>query len=132
MTEWGSAMPHASQAHGTHGSGSRDFTGAEFALVWTRLERAGCALTTAEIALSMGINGRTVRAILSAGDGLRGLLAGGDDGYRLARSLDDAEALTRRLESQARKMAERARRRRAFQGCGRLQTELTLTGENST
>lgn len=125
-------MPRASQAHGTHGSGSRDFTGAEFALVWTCLEAAGCALTTAEVAHSTGVNGRTVRAALSAGDGVRGLLAGGDDGCRLARSLDDAEALTRRLESQARTMADRARRRREFRGCARIQTELTLIEENTT
>lgn len=107
-------MTHASRAHGTHGSGSRDFTTSDAEAVWLCLQAAKCDLTVDQLVHSTGINGRTVRAVLSDGDGRWGLLAGGDDGYHIARDQDDAEGLTRRLESQARKMLERATRRRTY------------------
>jgi hypothetical protein len=100
-----------SRAQGIHGSGTREFTQADVERVRKALSR-DTHLTVAQLAGMTGCEGRTVRAVLSALDGEELLLAGGDDGYKIATSWDEAEPLTRRLDSQARKMAARVERRR--------------------
>lgn len=64
------------------------------------------------LASRLGMEGRTVRAILSDCDGVSIVLGGGGNGgYRLAFSSEDADRLTARLRSQAQRIQERLERR---------------------
>src|SRR5262245_57317864 len=94
--------------------GSREYSSDEYSKVVQSLRDAICSLNTDELAKITGIPGRTVRAVISAADGVEFVLAGGDEGYRIAARAEETDALNARLESQARKMLERVARRKAF------------------
>lgn len=102
------------------GAGSREYTPAEYSSVVrvmiehhrgpeNRMTYETLLATHGELA---GIGGRTLRAILSAADGVAFVLASGDAGVFVAETWSQAEPYTRRLLSQARRMADRAERRR--------------------
>lgn len=101
-----------SRAQGIHGSGSRDYSPGDEFRIRTALQASAGYLTVAQLVFLTGCEGRTVREVLSQIDGTDLVLAGGDEGYKIARTVEEAEPMTRRLESQARKMMERATRRR--------------------
>ena len=108
---------YASRAHGTHGSGARDYDGKQAASVRHVLRGhvgAASAVTVDELARATGIGGRTVRAVLSDLDGRDFVLGVAGDGVYVCETADEADGLTAKLESQARKMGERVERRRAF------------------
>lgn len=97
-------------------AGNREYTEAQeqtvlgFALVHMRDEY----LTVADIAQKLGVEGRTVRAILSWHDGRSFKLAGGDEGLKLAAYEEEAEALTERIHATGQSNLDRATRRRLF------------------
>lgn len=77
------------------------------------------ATSTARLTDAAGFkdNGRTVRAILSALDGVEFILAMPSDGnLYICEFEEEVERTTRQLRSRARKMNERADRRDALQG----------------
>jgi hypothetical protein len=100
------------------GSGSRDFEDGEYHRVVAELREYHQGeehlVRTEDLARLCRVEGRALRAILSEADGHEFVLAWGDSGLYVAESQEDAEPGTRRLESQARRMAERAERRRQF------------------
>lgn len=103
----------SSRSQGVHGDGGRQYTAAQARKVYTYLQSAVCSLTVEEIADATGIDGRTVRDIVPAYDGVWYLL-GGNDGYQLCRFADDGDGLTRRLRRQIRTMTDRLERREQF------------------
>lgn len=106
-----------SRGHGVHGEGAVDYTPQQARRVLADLavyEGAHRRTTVEQISERTGVAGRTVRQILSDADGVTVLLAGDDAGVYVAAYAEDADRLTRRLESQARRMNERAERRRGY------------------
>jgi len=104
---------YARWAGGT-GSGSREYTPGEYQRVVSFMANLAGSTTYEQVAQATGVGGRTVRAVLSAADGVVFVLSIEGDGVSLATSQDEAEHATRRLHSQARAMVERAERREAW------------------
>lgn len=106
----------ATRGQGVHGSGGRDYSPAQYRLVVDAIKAIpdGHAVTVELVSNATGVPGRTVREVISAADGVDILLGGEGNGYRRATCPSDAERLTRRYESQVRRMAERVERRRAW------------------
>ncbi len=100
------------------GSGSREYDDAQYLRVVDELKTGHIGfenrIRTEDLAQVVGVSGRTLRAIFNALDGEELVLATGDDGIFVATTEEEAEPGTRRLEAQARRMAERAERRRNF------------------
>lgn len=103
-------------AQGIHGVGPSSYTADQKARVIDCVrdynEQVGIAPTVAEVASATGLRGNTIRAIMSAADGVDLLLGGNGNGYKLAANSAEVEKLTMRLESQIAKMQERVIRRR--------------------
>lgn len=97
-------------------AGSREWTAAEEDQVvrYAQQYLVGGHVTMATISRATGIDGRTVRAILSHHDGRTFVVCGGDEGLMLARYAEDAAALTARLRATAAALLERAERRAAY------------------
>ena len=72
--------------------------------------------TEPDLATALGMNARTVRAILADADGIDFVLAGGDTqgGTYVAEFFEEADRKTRGLLSRCRKLQERAERRRHY------------------
>lgn len=104
--------------HGEHGTGPKTYTAADVKSV-----RAALNGTTAEHPISVaqlcqiaGLNGRTVRSILSERDGLDFLVGCAPTGelFDTSESPCDGDGFSAKLNSQVKKMAERIRRRQAY------------------
>lgn len=101
------------------GRGSREFTQAQYEAVKKYLLSACVGMaglhTTEQLSANTGVEGRTVREIISQLDGMELLLGYLDKkGYFVAETQDEAEHYTGRLASQAQRMLERVIRRRRF------------------
>lgn len=101
------------RSQGVHGSGGRNYSPGQYTAVVRMIAglAEGEVVTVEDVASQTGVPGRTVREIVSAADGVEFLLGGDGQGYRLATSQADAERLTQRHASQARRMFERSQRR---------------------
>lgn len=98
--------------------GSRDYTPTEARRVRAALAaRVGRpAMTTiADLSAELGIEGRTIRAVLSALDGEAFLLGGGNEGVYACAYADEGDDMTRRMEALASTIAKRVARRRAYE-----------------
>lgn len=71
-------------------------------------------IAMAEFAERLGIDGRTIRAIIRELDGRAFVVAGGDNGLYIATAREQARKYTRRLQATARSYLERAERRRMW------------------
>lgn len=93
--------------------GRRDYTlGQEYQVVEAILSRGPDApITVARLAEVLGMDGRTVRQIVSDNDGVAYLLGGGDEGYYACPFADDGEEMTARLANQAATLRARVDRR---------------------
>ena len=113
---------------GNHGSGGSEYTADQYGKVVAFLEEQTRMVTAEDICSATGVGGRTVRAILSDADGVDFVLILGDGGYGVASSIDEVEPGSRRLASQARRMAERAERRDQYaaRNLRRVQQVLSL------
>jgi hypothetical protein len=102
----------ATLAQGLHGSGSRDFDWREQRKVVDAVLRAqrSAPLTVEDLVARTDIPGRTVRAVLSAVDGVEFLL-GGTGGYFVCEYADDGDSLSAALRSQITAMTIRLERR---------------------
>lgn len=116
---------YASRAQGVHGSGSRTYK-PEMADRILAILLAECvgperAITVESLAARVGLNGRAVRQAVGdlelAGRVLTGYPTKGESGYFVCEAAEQAESLTRRLESQINAMQKRvdARRKSAQQ-----------------
>lgn len=98
--------------------GRRDYTEAEAdavaAYMLAYCVGAAAAQTAADIASRLGMDGRTVRQIVSDLDGVAFLVGGGDEGWFVAEYAEDAEGMTRRLQATAAALSARVERRAAF------------------
>jgi hypothetical protein len=104
-----------SVAQGIHGSGGRLYDWHALAVVTAVVLKTTPAapMTVEDIHQSTGIEGRTVRQILSDIDGMDFLL-GGTNGYFACEYEDDGESLTHALQSQTFTMQRRLERRLNF------------------
>jgi hypothetical protein len=96
---------------GQKDTGGREYTSAEYARVVAFMASLRGVTTYEAVSQATSIGGRTVRAALSAADGVEFVLALSDEKLGVAQSCDEAEHGTRRLRAQARTMVERAERR---------------------
>jgi DNA-binding GntR family transcriptional regulator len=100
------------------GSGSREYEEDQYQRVVAELRNHHVGhehrIRTEDLTQLLGVSGRTIRSIFNALDGREFVLGQGDDGVFVATCAEDAEPGTRRLEAQARRMFERAQRRREF------------------
>lgn len=111
---------YASRAQGVHGAGGRTYK-PEMA---TRILAILCnecvgpaqAITVERLAARVGLNGRAVRQVVGdlelAGKVLTGYPTEGESGYFVCETAEQAESLTRRLESQVGTMQKRIDARR--------------------
>lgn len=119
--------PRQPAGHGPHGAGlgrldvtrggSRDYTPDQAALVLrVLLGRVGPAnaIQVADLARMTGLDGRTVRAIVTDRDGEDYLLGGGDDGLYVCTVAEQGDALTARCEATAATLGRRVLRRRTY------------------
>jgi hypothetical protein len=84
-------------------------------------------MSVEQVAYLANVNGRTVRAIFSACDGVNFLLGYTDEGVYIATECDDAvNAYTRRLKHQAQHMTDRVKRREAMAARMPLRGQLPL------
>lgn len=106
-------MVFATRSQGVHGSGTRIYSPEQYRrVVGVILALAdGETITVENLSAETGIPGRSVREIVSAADGIDVLLGGDGNGYRRALDAADAQRLTLRFDSQARRMRERSDRR---------------------
>lgn len=111
---------YASRAQGVHGSGGRTYK-PEMADRILAILLAECvgpdrAITVEGLATRVGLNGRAVRQCVGdlelAGCVLTGYPAHGESGYFVCQTTEQAESLTRRLESQIGTMQKRVDARR--------------------
>ncbi len=102
-----------SRGQGVHGAGQPTFKPEQREAVVRALLDADGPLSVESLSDITGVPGRAVRAIVSAADG-ECFVLGGDmnGGYVLAKSVEEAERLSRRLGSQIGQMARRLSRRR--------------------
>jgi hypothetical protein len=105
---------------GEHGTGPRTYTPADVSAVIAALKgtTALAPISVANLATATGLNGRTVRSILSERDGLDFLVGAAPTGELFdasgAVSVAEGDGFTDKLESQIKRMAERVRRRTAY------------------
>lgn len=98
-------------------AGSREYTPEQERRVLAAIQNhvgGHAAVTTAQFSNALGIDGRVVRAVLSAHDGVDLLVGGGDDGLYLCEYADESEAFTHRLIAGARQALARSDRRAAY------------------
>ena len=96
-------------------SGSRDYEPADVERVLDALPRGReAAMTLRTFTESLGMDGRTVRAILSARDGVDFLQAFDDDLMWDAEWLEDATAHTEKLRARAQTLMARVARRERY------------------
>jgi len=106
---------YASRAQGVHGSGSRTYKpdmGARIlAILLNECVGPDNAVTVEGLATRVGLNGRAVRQAVGdlelAGKVLVGYPVKGPAGYFVCQTAEQAESLTRRLESQVNAMQKR-------------------------
>lgn len=100
-------------------AGSREFSPDERArvlreLLSGRYTGASNVIPVAEFAAIGGLEGRTLRAILTDLDGTECLIAYTEDGFFLAEYAEEGESHTRILQARARTEFARAERRQAW------------------
>ena len=98
-------------------AGDREYDEHQAASVRLALEdRVGPAraVKVADLAERTGVDGRTVRAIVTDLDGVVFLIGGGDDGLFVCAFAEEGEPLTRRLSATEKALADRVHRRRLY------------------
>lgn len=118
MTNW----------HGRQCSGPRNYSEKEYhEIVELLATRVGSSkgLSLDAISQLTGVSGRTVRQIVGDADGQEFLIAHTPEEWLfVAECLEDAEALTKKLESQIGSMQTRVDRRKLFEGLPAVQGKL--------
>ena len=100
-------------------AGSREFSPDERSrvlreLLSGRYTGATNVIPVAEFAAVVGMEGRTLRAILADMDGLDCVIAYTEDGFFIAEYAEEGESWTRVLQARARTEFARAERRQAY------------------
>ncbi len=98
--------------------GSQTFSGPDAKRVEAALKkRVGRAklTTVADLSQELGIEGRTIRSILSSLDGVAFLLGGGNEGVFVCEYADEGDDMTRRMENLAEAIRRRVARRQALE-----------------
>ena len=104
--------------HGVHGTGSREYTKAEMdAFLDAMLQHVGRpnAITEVDLAKKLGIDGRTVRAIVAKLDGRPCIFGKAKRGIFICKYLEEALQHTWKMEAQIKTMQRRVDRRKKFQ-----------------
>lgn len=103
-------------AQGIHGQGGRAYRLSQTIRLLQIMERTSRKqrITVEQIALQLGLGGRTVRQMLYDLDGVAFLLGERQDGVFVCTYADEADRLTRRLSAQVKSMQVRIERRQIF------------------
>lgn len=103
-------------AQGIHGQGGRGYHLSQTIRLLQIMERTSRRrrVTVEQIALQLGLGGRTVRQMLYDLDGVTFLLGEWRDGVFMCTFADEADRLSRRLQAQVTSMQTRLERRHAF------------------
>lgn len=103
-------------AQGIHGQGGRGYHLSQTIRLLQIMEATNRRrrITVEQIALRLGIGGRTVRQMLYDLDGLAFLLGERHDGVFVCTFADEADRLSRRLQAQVTSMQSRLARRQRF------------------